>query len=130
MQDIANMFGITYPYDNDKLKTAYKNKLDNIRNNNTLTQNEKYILTKKYYQTYKSGKIVDAKSNNIYRGITYSYIANNNNGNKIIAEKTTHMNNGKINSNSNAYSINKKGEKTKLNYDDVIQNKLNRGLLR
>ena len=130
MQDIANMFGITYPYDNDKLKTAYKNKLDNIRNNNTLTQNEKYILTKKYYQTYKSGKIVDAKSNNIFRGITYSYIANNNNGNKIIAEKTTHMNNGIINSNSIAYSINKKGEKTKLNYDDVIQNKLNRGLLR
>jgi hypothetical protein len=51
MQNIANIFGITYPYDNDELKTAYVNKLNNIRNNKTLTQNEKYILTKKYYQT-------------------------------------------------------------------------------
>ena len=35
---------------------AYKQ--HNIQNNNILTHNEKYILTKKYYPIYKSYKII------------------------------------------------------------------------
>ena len=122
--EIANIFNIPYPYDENTLKTAYVNKLNNIRNNNTLTRTEKYVLAKKYHQTYKLNNQHNMnikKVNNMSRGFTYSYMSKNNNGEQTIAEKKTEINNGKTYTNSNAYSINKNGTHTKLNYDDVMK---------
>jgi hypothetical protein len=120
MENIADIFKITYPYDQHTLKNAYIEKHNNIKNNHTLTDNDKQILSRYYHKIYTLGKYRHSSMPITY-ATNYSYTSNMTNGNKIVAETRTYMNNNKTVKNERAFSVDTNGKRQTLNYDDAIK---------
>ena len=120
MEDIANIFGITYPYEQTMLKNAYTEKHNNIKNNHTLTNNDKQVLSRYYHKIYTLGK-QRHNSIPITYATNYSYTSNMTNGNKIVAETSTYTNNNKTVKNERAFSVDNNGKRQTLNYNDAIK---------